>query len=443
MLVQKAGACLLDETHDPNRKSWVETANGPNADFPIQNLPLGIFSPNQASLRIGIAIGDKIFDVNAAISLGLLKLRPEIVNALGGQSLNSLFSLGRPACRELRRAVANLLDDATAEGLEAVTFADKLLHSMAASTMGLPTNVGNYSDFYAGIYHARAAGALFNPEESLPPNYKWMPIGYHGRASSVRLSGGSVKRPMGQRLAGRSEPSVGPCEQLDFELELGVFLGTGNSLGTPIDIRDAADHVAGICLLNDWSARDIQRWEMRPLGPFLGKSFSTTVSPWVVTIDALEPYRVPAFLRDVDDPTPLAYLSDSRDEAAGGFDIDLEVFLRTAKMLHTGMPAERLITSNAKYLYWTIAQMIAHHSIGGCNLRPGDLIGTGTISGPTRRELSSLLELTYDGREPITLTNGESRSYLEDGDEVTFFARCRREGYRPIGFGHAVGTIVP
>jgi fumarylacetoacetase len=443
MLIQKADAYLLDETHDPKRKSWVEMANDPDADFPIQNLPLGIFSPDKKVHRIGIAVGDQILDVNAAVSLKLLQLDPQIVEALEVESLNALFSLGRPACRQLRRAVANLLDAATAEGLEAAKSAHQFLYPMAACTMKLPTIVGNYSDFYAGIYHARAAGALFNPEEPLPPNYKWMPIGYHGRASSVRLSGGAVRRPRGQRLGGQKDPTVGRCEQLDFELELGIYLGPGNSLGEPIDISDAADHVAGICLLNDWSARDIQRWEMRPLGPFLGKSFSTTVSPWVVTIDALEPYRVPAFVRTDDDPAPLPYLSDSRDISAGGFDIELEVSLRTAEMSHTGLPAERIITSNAKYLYWTVAQMISHHSSGGCNLQPGDLIGTGTISGPTRRELSSLLELTYDGREPVTFHNGESRSYLEDGDEVTFSARCRREGYRTIGFGQAVGTIVP
>jgi fumarylacetoacetase len=443
MLPQKAGAFLLDETHEPNRKSWVEKANDHNADFPIQNLPLGIFFSDKTKPRIGIAIGDQILDVNAALSLQLLELDPQIVAAVSEGSLNTLFSLGRPACRQLRRAVANLLDATTIEGLEAVKLAPQLLQPMAACTMKLPTNIGNYSDFYAGIYHARTAGALFNPEEPLPPNYKWMPIGYHGRASSVRLSGDSVRRPTGQRLGKRKDPSVGRSEQLDFELELGVYLGAGNSLGNPIDITDAADHVAGLCLLNDWSARDIQRWEMRPLGPFLGKSFSTTVSPWVVTIDALEPYRVPAFVRSGDDPAPLPYLSDSRDISAGGFNIELEVFLRTAEMSHTGLPAERLVTSNAKYLYWTVAQMITHHSLGGCNLQPGDLIGTGTISGPTRRELSSLLELTSDGREPITFHNGESRCYLEDGDEIVFSARCRRDGYRPIGFGHAVGRIVP
>jgi len=443
MLLQTSNSSLLDETHDLSRKSWVTASNDTDADFPIQNLPLGVFSPDGKEYRVGVAIGDQIFDVNAGISAKLLTLAPQIVEALQGCTLNPLFSLGRPASRQFRRAVGNLLDAGTAEGLEAARIAHRLLFPMSACSMKLPTKVGNYSDFYAGIYHARAAGALFNPEEPLPPNYKWMPIGYHGRASSVRISDGAIRRPKGQRLRGSQIPSVGPCEQLDFELELGVHVGTGNALGEPINIGDAADHVAGISLLNDWSARDIQRWEMRPLGPFLGKSFSTTVSPWVVTIDALEPYRVPAFARDEDDPAPLAYLSDSRDIANGGFDINLEVFLRTAEMSRVGLPAERIISSNARYLYWTVAQMITHHSSGGCNLQPGDLIGTGTISGPTRGELSSLLELTYDGREPIQFVNGESRSYLEDGDEVTFTAACRRDGYRKIGFGQAVATILP
>jgi fumarylacetoacetase len=303
--------------------------------------------------------------------------------------------------------------------------------------------VANYTDFYAGIYHARAAGALLTPENPLPQNYKWVPIAYHGRASSVQVGRGAVRRPFGQRppSAAGQDPSFGPCERLDFELEMGFYLGGGNRLGKPIPIAEASQEIIGFSLLNDWSARDIQRWEMFPLGPFLSKSFATSVSPWVVTADALAPFRVPVLPRPEGDPRPLPYLFDETDQAEGGIDVRLQVQLSTAQMRGAREPAVEILTSNAKYLYWTPAQMVAHHTINGCNLRPGDLIGTGTISGPTRAELSSMLELTTAGQQPVVLPYREQRGFLLDDDEVTFRGRCRRQGFVDIGFGACVGRI--
>ena len=427
---------LVDETHDPARRSWVASANSPATDFPIQNLPLGIFSPGNERKRFGIAIGNSILDVEVAHRAGLLAGDAAVAGEAGKSgSLNDLFTLGRGVVTELRRQVGNFLDAETQQGAAAQKQAGRLLHLQADCMMHLPVDIGNYTDFFAGIHHARAAGALLMPENPLPANYKWVPIAYHGRASSVRVSGGDIRRPHGQRPRGNgAAPSFGPCERLDLELEMGFYIGPGNELGTPIPIGEAGQHIIGMCLLNDWSARDIQRWEMQPLGPFLSKSFSTTVSPWVVTMDALKPFRLTAFVRPEGDPTPLEYLMDDKDQTAGGLDISLAVLLRTARMCQAGEPAIEIISSNSKYLYWTLAQMVAHHSSGGCNLLPGDLIGTGTISGPTRAELSSLLELTMGGREPMTLPNGEQRGFLADGDEVTLTAKCHREGFAPIGF---------
>jgi fumarylacetoacetase len=314
---------------------------------------------------------------------------------------------------------------------------------MGECTFHLPTRVANYTDFYAGIYHARSAGALLTPENPLPQNYKWVPIAYHGRASSVQIGWGPVRRPLGQRppAAARESPSFGPCERLDFELEMGFYLGRGNRLGKPVPIAEASQEIVGFSLLNDWSARDIQRWEMFPLGPFLSKSFATSVSPWVVTVDALAPFRVPVLQRPEGDPLPLPCLFGKADQADGGLDIHLQVYLSTAQMRGANEPAAEILTSNAKYLYWTPAQMVAHHSVNGCNLQPGDLIGTGTISGPTRAELSSMLELTTAGERPVVLPNREQRSFLKDDDEVTFRGRCSRQGFVPIGFGSCVGRI--
>ncbi|QPF85432.1 fumarylacetoacetase [Bradyrhizobium genosp. L] len=433
----------LDETHDPARQSFVETANGKDTDFPIQNLPLGIFSTAaDPQPRIGTAIGDRIFDLKRALGSDE-RLGQPIRQALQDPTLNALFALGPAATRELRRRAADMLGQGSAAN--EIRRAPDLLMPIADATLHRPTHVSNYTDFYAGIYHAQAAGALLTPENPLPANYKWVPIAYHGRASSVQVGRGTVRRPLGQRPPATTggAPSFGPCERLDFELEMGFYLANGNRLGKPVPIAEASQQIIGFSLLNDWSARDIQRWEMFPLGPFLSKSFATSVSPWVVTSHALAPFRVPALARPATDPRPLDYLFDTIDQSHGGLDVDLEVLLSTARMRAEKQPAAAILTSNAKYLYWTPAQMVAHHSANGCNLQPGDLIGTGTISGPRPEQLSSMLELTAAGSKPAMLPNGESRGFLHDGDEITFRGKCRRDGYATIGFGACVGRIEP
>lgn len=436
----------IDDTHDPLRRSWVASANRPGTDFPIQNLPLGMFVPPGGTARPGVAIGDMIFDLQAAVAGGLIEGASALaIGSIGGQGLNALLGRGPDLRRELRRQLGLLLDAQGDQGARAQSMAGELLHRMDDCRLLLPVEVRNYTDFYAGIHHARAAGALMMPDNPLPPNYKWVPIAYHGRASSVRASGGEIRRPRGQRrpLREGEAPAFGPCERLDLELEMGMLVGTGNALGEPIPVGDAHQHIAGFCLLNDWSARDFQFWEMVPLGPFLGKNFSTTISPWIVTPEALAPFRCAAMARPEGDPAPLPYLYDARDQEAGGIDVALIVWLSTARMREARQDAYPIIRSNGRHLYWTPAQMIAHHTSGGCNLLPGDLIGSGTISGPTRAELSSLLELTTGGAEPVELPGGEWRSWLEDGDEVIFSARCEREGYVGIGFGRCSGRIAP
>jgi fumarylacetoacetase len=431
----------LNETHDPARKSWVDSANDAATDFPIQNLPFGIFSPGADGPRAGIAIGDRVLDLAVAHELALL---PQGVPAsvFRQPSLNALFSLGQQALSDIRRSVANVLD-AGSPGLAGRRHAAQLLHPMDSCRLYRPTDVSNYTDFYAGIHHARAAGALLTPENPLPDNYKWVPIAYHGRASSVQVSGQNFKRPVGQRPPAQrgSAPSFGPSERLDLELELGFYVVGGNQPGEPVSIDNASRHIAGFCLLNDWSARDLQRWEMFPLGPFLSKSFATTVSPWVVTTDALAPFRVPAMARLEGDPTPLPYLFDAEDQASGGLDVALSVLLQTDKMRAANERPVEIISSNARHLYWTPAQMVAHHTVNGCNLLPGDLIGTGTISGPETSQLSSMLELTAGGSRPVTLPSGEQRAFLLDGDEITLRGRCYRDGFASIGFGACTGTV--
>jgi fumarylacetoacetase len=435
---------MIDETHSVARRSWVASANG-HADFPIQNLPFGVFTPGSGAARGGVAIGDEIFDLAAAADLGLFDTQAgPAAEAASGATLNPLFALGRGARVALRRRVSEILDAdgperARIEGLRA-----RLLHRAADCRLELPAAVGDYTDFFAGIHHATNAGKLFRPDNPLLPNYKYVPIGYHGRASSIRPSGANVRRPNGQRKgATEAAPSFGPSRSLDYELELGVWIGPGNELGTPIPIAAAGDHVAGICLLNDWSARDIQGWEYQPLGPFLGKSFFTTISPWVVTPEALAPFRMAQASRPAGDPPPLPYLLDAADHAAGALDIELEVLLLTADLAAKRLPPHRLSLGNTRHLYWTVAQLVAHHSSGGCNLRAGDLLGTGTISAPTDEGLGSLLEISAGGRRPLTLTSGETRRFLEDGDTVIMRARCQREGFASIGFGECSGTVVP
>jgi len=424
----------MDATHDPKLTSWVASANG-HPDFPIQNLPHGVFSPPGGGKRGGVAIGNSILDLGAALPLLPAVLRP-VAEAAAQPTLNDFFALGAEPRQALRADLAALL----AAGNRAPPAAlAGLLHEAAACTMHVPCAIGDYTDFYAGIHHARNGGKLFRPENPLLPNYKYVPVAYHGRASSVRVSGTPVIRPNGQRKPGNETvPSFGPCRLLDYEMEFGVWIGPGNAPGAPIPIGQAASHIAGYCLLNDWSARDIQGWESQPLGPFLAKNFHTSISPWVVTPEALEPFRIAQEARPEGDPPPLDYLLDARDQAQGALNLDVEVLLQTSQ----GGPF-RLSLSNTRHLYWTFAQMVAHHGSGGCNLNPGDLFGSGTISSPTEDGFGALLEITYGGRQPITLPNGEERRFLEDGDTVIFNARAALPGWVSIGFGECRGTVRP
>jgi fumarylacetoacetase len=403
----------VNETHDPNLESWVESANSPHTDFPIQNLPFCVFRHGHSATRIGVGIGDSILEV------------PDV------PSLNDLASQGRAASSELRLKLSRTLRADNPYPPKS------LLFPMNECTLDLPLEIGDYTDFYASIFHATNIGSIFRPDNPLLPNYKYVPIGYHGRASSVVVSGTPVRRPSGQLQEGDAPPIFAPSHQLDYESELGVFIGRGNALGQPIDIAEAEDHMFGVCLLNDWSARDIQRWEYQPLGPFLSKSFATTISPWVVTMDALEPFRIPRFHRDID-PRPLAYLDGELDRTRGGLSMTLEVWLKSAKM------SEPVLLSRAGFdhMYWTLAQMLTHHASNGCNLRPGDLLGSGTVSGPEKSARGCLLELTWRGTEPIALPTGESRKFLEDGDEVIMRGYAERECARRIGLGECRGTLV-
>lgn len=423
----------IDHTHDPALRSWVISANG-HADFPVQNLPHGVFSPAKGGPRGGVAIGDMILDVAALCQAGLLS--GDAAEAAGACMLNGLFALGTDARRTLRHALSALL----AEGAPKYP---AFLHAAADCRMHVPATIGDYTDFYAGIHHAMNVGMMLRPDAPLAPNYKYIPAGYHGRASSIRPSGLPVVRPSGQRKPGSAtEPSFGPSRNLDHELELGIWIAGGNALGTRIPIADASDHIAGFCLLNDWSARDIQGWEYQPLGPFLGKSFHTTVSPWVITADAMAPFRMAQDVRPDGDPPPLDYLMDARDQACGALDLELEATLCTPGLRAAGLAPYRLSLGHARHLYWTPAQLVAHHASNGCDLRPGDLFGTGTLSGPTPESAGSLLELTRGGRAPLTLPSGETRRFLEDGDTVGLFARAHRSGRVSIGFGRCEGTIV-
>ncbi len=435
----------IDDTHDPARESWVESANDTGTDFPIQNLPLGVFvrrSGGDLVPRIGAAIGNRLLDVRAAAEAGLLPGVPATaIETLRSWTLNAYLALTPGDRRAVRRAVSGFLDAANAaqrrQGLA-------YLVPLEDVDLLVPCAIGDYTDFYASIFHATNVGSMFRPDNPLLPNYKFVPIGYHGRASSIVASGTPVRRPNGQtRAEGAPAPAFGPTARLDYELEVGLFVGPGNPLGTPIGIEAAERHMAGLCLLNDWSARDVQAWEYQPLGPFLAKSFATTVSPWLVTVEALAPFRVPAFERPEGDPAPLAYLDSPANRSAGGFDLTLEVLLTSRRMREAGCPAVRLSRSNLSSMYWTFAQMLAHHTSNGCNLRAGDLLGSGTVSGPADESRGCLLELTWRGASPVALPTGETRRFLEDGDEVVMRGWCSREGYRRIGFGECRGTITP
>lgn len=434
---------MIDETHDRSRRSWVVSANG-HRDFPIQNLPFGIFRPPGGSPRGGVAIGDEIVDLGAALDAGLFAGEAaQAAQAAAGTTLNPLMALGRGPRLALRRRLSQILDEAGPDASKMTSLAPKLLHKAADCTLELPAAIGDYTDFFAGIHHATNTGRMFRPDNPLLPNYKHVPIAYHGRASSILPSGAPVRRPNGQRKRpDESAPSFGPSRNLDYELELGIWIGPGNALGRPIPIGEAADHIVGFCLLNDWSARDVQGWEYQPLGPFLAKNFATSISPWVITAEALAPFRQAQEPRPDADPQPLDYLWDETDQRQGALGIELEVAILTQRMRERQLPPHRLSLGNTANLYWTVAQLVAHHSCGGCNLRPGDLFGSGTISGTERDSFGSMLELSQGGREPLALASGETRRFLEDGDEIIFRACCRRDGCVPIGFGECRGTIV-
>jgi fumarylacetoacetase len=435
-----------DDTHDPALRSWIDAAHEAGTDFPIQNLPFGVFAPREASggPRIGVAIGDRILDLSVCARQGVFSGgAAEAAAHCTAPTLNGLMSLGATAWRALRREISAFLS-VDGEGYEHYKrLGDRLVLPMTAAELLLPASVGDYTDYYASVHHATNVGSMFRPDNPLLPNYKYVPIGYHGRASSLVASGTGIRRPSGQRKApDDAAPAFGPSRLLDYEAELGMFVGPGNALGDIIPIGEAGDHLFGVCLVNDWSARDIQAWEYQPLGPFLAKSFATTISPWVVTMEALAPYRAPAFMRPPDDPQPLEYLSDADDRRAGGIDITVEVWLRTAAMQAAGVRETRLSRASFPDMYWTPAQMLAHHASNGCNMRPGDLLASGTISGASQDSRGCLLELTWRGSHPLVLPNGETRTFLEDGDQVTLRGSCERDGFARIGLGDCVGHVV-
>ena len=420
------------------RDSWVVSANSPEHPFPIQNLPYGVFRRGGGTPAIGVAIGDEVLNLQNLAGAGFLDdLGQKVVAACRAPVLNDLMGLGPEAWSRLRVTIYSLLSGEVAPDVAA------MLVPQRDVAMQMPARVGDYSDFYASINHAMNVGAMFRPDQPLMPNYKWVPIGYHGRASSLVPSGASVKRPSGQVNADdTAAPTVAPTRSLDYECEVGVFVGTGNALGTPIPIGQASRHIFGYVLLNDWSARDIQRWEYQPLGPFLSKSFVTSISPWIVTSEALEPFRAPLRPRADGDPRPLPYLSDDADARAGGIDVTLEVFIETEQMRRSAEPPIRLSACSFLEMYWSPAQLITHHSSNGCNLQPGDLLGSGTVSGTTPDARGCLLELTSRGKNPVSLPGGETRRFLEDGDEVILRGTCRREGAVSIGFGECRGRVV-
>jgi fumarylacetoacetase len=433
---------MTDQTHDPALKSWVSSANG-HADFPIQNLPLCSFTAVGRQASTGVVIGNELLSLSAlAIAPALGAAERELLAPFAGSTLNAYLALGAAQRRRIRQLLSQLLAAGGDEHLRRA--AEAQLQPMGQATLQLPATVGDYSDFFAGIHHAVNAGRIFRPANPLLPNYKYVPIAYHGRASSVRASGQPVVRPCGQRLPkDATVPQVGPSQRLDFELELAIWIAGGNALGEPIPIGAAADHIAGYGLLNDWSARDIQQWEAQPLGPFLGKNFLTSVSPLLVTTEALEPFRLPSPPRPEGDPAPLPYLTDAGDQARGALDIQLEVHLCSARMREQGLAPFRITRASTRDLYWTPAQMVTQHASNGCNLQPGDLFGTGTVTSPTPEGYGSLLERTKGGVEAFELPSGEKRIYLETGDEIIFNAWCERAGHARIGFGEVRGVVLP
>jgi fumarylacetoacetase len=434
----------LNFTHDARRRSWVEAAGDPTGDFPLQNLPAGVFQPAaDSSPRPGVAIGDQILDLSAAGSAGLLPT--ELIEACRQPTLNALMALGPAAWSALRQRLSELLGADTCPAGPLRAMVADCLGPMRGATLLLPARVGDYTDFYASIHHATNVGAMFRPDSPLLPNYKWVPVGYHGRSSSLVISGTAIRRPSGQGHppAGSTAPTFGPSQQLDYELELAAFVGPGNALGSPLPLARAEENIFGVCLLNDWSARDLQAWEYQPLGPFLAKNFATSVSPWVVSLEALAPFRTAAFVRPAGDPAPLPYLANADDQARGGLDLTLEVLLLTPQMRARGGPAHLVSRGNFSAMYWTLAQLLTHHASNGCNLQPGDLLGSGTVSGPEKNSRGCLLELTTRGRDPLALPGGESRAFLQDGDEVIFRGYAEGGGCVRLGLGECRGLVLP
>ena len=432
---------LIDDTHDPALRSWVESANAAGCDWTIQNLPYGRFrrAGGPAVWHIGVAIGDQVLDLKAALERGRWSTEQQrLLAPLALGDLNPLMAEPAAVRRNLRAA----LSQALRAGSDQQALLQAALLPQAEALMGVPCRIGDYTDFYTGIHHATTVGQLFRPDAPLLPNYKWVPIGYHGRGSSIGVSGQHFKRPQGQIKGAADAPVLGASQRVDYELELGVFIGPGNALGEPIPMAAAEAHLFGVCLLNDWSARDLQAWEYQPLGPFLAKNFATTVSPWIVTLEALAPYRAP-FTRPVGDPQPLPYLDSEANRTRGAFDIELSVWLQTQRMRDAGETAMQLSQSNlAEAAYWTLAQLITHHTVNGCNLQPGDLLGSGTLSGPQPAQGGSMLELSLGGKQRIGLPNGETRAFMEDGDTLTLRGHCSRPGAARIGLGEVSGTLL-
>ncbi|MGH8697810.1 MAG: fumarylacetoacetase [Burkholderiales bacterium] len=431
-----------NETHDPRLASWVDAANSPGADFPVQNLPFAVFRRRGSSeaFRGGVAIGDQVLDLAAAHRAGAFSGEAAAAAAsCTAPSLNAFMAMGPRAWSALRLGLSRALR----EGSPQEQRLRGCLVPQGQVEFAVPAQIGDFTDFYASVHHALRVGKQFRPDNPLLPNYKWVPIAYHGRSSSIGVSGQSFPRPVGQTMPpGAGEPAFGPSKRLDYELEVGVFVGVGNAPGQRVAIADAERHVFGLCLLNDWSARDIQAWEYQPLGPFLAKNFASTISPWIVTLEALAPYRI-AWTRDASDPQPLAYLDEPEQRTSGAIELELEAWLETPKMRDAGAEPARLSHTSFRHAYWTIFQMVAHHTVNGCNLQPGDLLGSGTQSGPAPEEAGSLLELSAGGKQPVQLPAGESRTFLEDGDCLILRGWCEKPGAARVGFGECRATVLP
>lgn len=432
-----------DSTHDSSLQSWVESANDDACDFPIQNLPYGVCLTEDDEPRVCTAIGDQVVDLYELACADLFEDVHESLADAFDWRLNVLMHFGRPFWRQIRSRLSELMSTECGDLRDDSELRKRAMRPIELTELVCPVDIPDYTDFYASVHHATNVGSMFRPDNPLLPNYKWIPIGYHGRASSIVVSGTPIHRPNGQtRPSDDAPPAYGPCRLLDYEMEVGFYVGGTNAIGEVVSIDDAESRIFGMTLVNDWSARDMQKWEYQPLGPFLAKSFATSVSPWVVTMDALAPFRCAAFERDADDPQPLDYLDSESNRKQGGVDLQVEVLLATKKMRDDGKEPMRLSKGSFSDMYWTVAQMLTHHASNGCNLQPGDLMASGTVSGPGKDARGCLLELTWRGTEPITLPTGEERKFLQDGDEIIMRGSCERDGYRRIGFGECRGVVV-